>query len=203
MIRFLGKLPRKCVVAFSGGVDSVAVADFLIRGKREVHLAFFNHGTQTSRDAEGFVRNFAKRREVSISVGHISREKAKEESQEEFWRNERYRFLDAYDFPVVTAHHLDDAAETWIFNSFHGNPRVIPYRRGNVIRPFLITRKDALKDWCIQRNLDWMEDESNSDTSYMRNYIRHEVVPRALEVNPGIHTVIMKKYLQEASGLTS
>ena len=55
MIKFLGELPRKCVVAFSGGVDSVAVADFLLNGGRDVTLAFFHHGTPTSTAAEEFV----------------------------------------------------------------------------------------------------------------------------------------------------
>ena len=194
MIRFIGKLPRKCALAFSGGVDSVAVADFLINGKRDVHLAFFHHGTKTSDLAEEFVRSFAKERCVSLSVGSIGRNRSPEESQEEFWRNERYRFLDMYDYPVVTAHHLDDAVETWIFNSLHGNPRIMPYSRGNVIRPFLVTPKKELIDWATRRNLKWVEDASNEDLSYMRNLIRHRIVPEALKVNPGLHTVVKKMY---------
>ena len=153
MIRFLGKLPRKCAVAFSGGVDSVAVADFLLNGKREIHLAFFHHGTKTSDEAEKFAKEFAKQRRVSLSIGRIANEKPVSESMEEYWRNERYRFLSMYDYPVITAHHLGDAVETWIFNSLHGNPRIMPYKRGNVIRPFLITPKQELIDWAQRRGL--------------------------------------------------
>ena len=106
MIRFLGKLPHKCVVAFSGGVDSVAVTDFLLNGKRDVHLAFFHHGTETSDIAQDFARKFAMERGLSISFGRLGVEKNPDESTEEFWRHQRYRFLEAYDFPVITAHHL-------------------------------------------------------------------------------------------------
>jgi tRNA(Ile)-lysidine synthase len=194
MIKFIGKLPRKCVVAFSGGVDSVAVVDFLLNGKRDVHLAFFHHGTDVSTSAEEYVRKFAVDRGLSLSVGRIGRDRCVGESPEEFWRNERYRFLDMYDYPVITGHHLGDAVETWVFNCLHGNPRLLPYRRGNVIRPFLITPKTELISWAERRGLTWAEDKSNEDLKYMRNLIRHKIVPEALKVNPGLDTVVKKMY---------
>jgi len=197
MIRYIGQLPEKCTIAFSGGVDSVAIADFLVRGRKHVQLAFFHHGTETSTRSEEFVKNFAKERGLSLSIGRLERHKPQGTSQEEFWRNERYKFLEIYDWPVITAHHLDDAVETWVFNSLHGNPRLIPYRRGNVVRPFLITPKEELRDWCTRKDLTWIEDESNSDTKFMRNYIRHELLPKAYHVNPGLRTVIFKKYLSD------
>ena len=199
MIRFIGKLPRKCVVAFSGGVDSVAVADFLLNGKREVHLAFFHHGTKTSDDAEKFVKEFARQRQVTLSIGRIANEKPAGESPEEYWRNERYRFLSMYDYPVITAHHLGDAVETWIFNSLHGNPRIMPYKRGNVIRPFLTTPKQELIDWAKRRGLSWCEDESNNDLKYMRNLIRHKIIPEAKVINPGLDKVVKKMYTKSSN----
>jgi tRNA(Ile)-lysidine synthase len=199
MIRFIGKLPRKCVVAFSGGVDSVAVTDFLLNGKRDVHLAFFHHGTETSDIAQDFARKFAMDRGLSISFGRLGVEKNPNESMEEFWRNQRYRFLEAYDFPVITAHHLGDAVETWIFNSLHGNPRILPYRRNNIIRPFLVTPKSDLIGWAEKRGLKWVDDESNNDLKYMRNLIRHKIVPEALKVNPGLDKIVKKKYLKNVT----
>ena len=200
MIRFIGQLPRKCVVAFSGGVDSVAVTDFLLNGKRDVQLAFFHHGTKTSDDAEKFAKEFSRERSLSLSIGRISREKPSRESLEEHWRNERYRFLSMYNFPVITAHHLGDAVETWIFNSFHGNPRILPYQRNNVIRPFLITPKSELIDWAEKKGLRWMDDESNNDVKYMRNLIRHRIVPETRKVNPGLDKVVKKMYISLQEG---
>lgn len=196
MIKFLGELPRKCVVAFSGGVDSVAVADFLLNGGRDVTLAFFHHGTPTSTAAEEFVTGFARRRGVPLSVGRITGERPRGDSPEEHWRKERYRFLGIFESPVVTAHHLDDAVETWIFNSLHGKPRLIPPVNGNVIRPFLITPKSEMVGWCTRRGLTWVEDESNVDVRYARNRIRHRIVPEALHVNPGLNTVVRKMYIE-------
>lgn len=194
MIKFIGELPRKCTVAFSGGVDSVAVTDFLIRGKREVTLAFFHHGTRTSDEAENFVKSFSESRNIALKIGKLERLRRKGLSEEEHWRNERYEFLDSIQGPVITCHHLDDAIETWIFTSLHGQGRLIPYSRGNVIRPFLVTPKEEFKGWCTRRNLTWIEDASNCDLRYVRNRIRHRIMPEVLHVNPGIRTTIRKKY---------
>ena len=196
MIKFIGNLPQKCVLAFSGGVDSVAIADFLLNGKRDLGLAFFHHGTSTSDEAQKFVEKFAKDRGVELSLGRIERAKRKDESQEEYWRNERRSFFSNFE-TVVTAHHLDDAVETWIFTSLHGEGKLIPYSCGNVLHPFLVTPKSELISWCKKRNLAWTEDQSNKDTRFMRNLIRHEIVPSALRVNPGLQKVIKKKYLQK------
>ena len=196
MIRFIGSIPKKCIVAFSGGVDSVAVADFLLNGKKEVDLAFFHHDTETSCLALKFAMEFAAERKLAMHVGRLSRAKLKEESLEEFWRNERQRFFSAFESPVITAHHLDDAIETWIFTSLHGESRLIPYTSGNVIHPFVITQKKEFVAWCKRKNLKWMEDKSNLDIRFMRNLIRHKIVPEALKINPGLHKVIKKKYLK-------
>lgn len=196
MIRFIGKLPRKCVVAFSGGVDSVSVVDFMVAGKKDVKLAFFHHGTQASSKAQAFVERFSAERGLQLSVGKIEGYRPRGKSLEEHWRDCRYEFLAQFEEPVVTAHHLDDAVETWIFTSLHGNSRLIPYRRGNVVRPFLLTPKSEMLSWANRKGLVWAEDESNRDTRYMRNLIRHNIVPEALKVNPGLRTLVMKKYLK-------
>ena len=193
-INFLGRLPTNCVVAFSGGVDSVAVADFLLAGKKKIMLAFFHHGTDSSSFGEEVARTFAKDRQIDIVVGHISGIRGKDASLEEFWRDKRYEFLSSFDKTVVTAHHLDDAVETWIFSALHGRAKLIPYRRNNVIRPFLVTEKRVLRNWCSRRSLTWVEDASNDDDRYMRNLIRHRIMPEALKVNPGLRKTLRKKY---------
>ena len=184
-------------MAFSGGVDSVAIADFLLRGRKKVQLAFFNHGTSASIEGEAFARHFAETRSLQLQIGHVTRPKRVDESQEEYWRRQRYEFLFTLPNTVVTAHHLDDAVESWIFNSLHGKPHIIPYSNRNVVRPFLITPKSELIEWCNRKNLMWSEDASNSDVVYMRNLIRHRIVPEALKVNPGLRTVVKKMYLRD------
>lgn len=193
MIRLLKKLPRKLTVAFSGGVDSVAAVDFL-RRNHDVECAFFHHHTKNSEHAYKFVESFCEDANIKLHVGYISNSKPAKKSLEEYWRDERYKFLGKFD-TVVTAHHLNDCIETYLWSSIHGESKIIPYNRKNVVRPFLLTSKKELIDWCKRKNLYWIEDLSNDDDSFMRNYIRKYLVPHAYHVNPGIEKVIKRLIL--------
>jgi tRNA(Ile)-lysidine synthase len=197
MIKLLGNIPNTVAIAVSGGPDSMAALDFLSRGKRSVLALYFNHGTEHAKDAERLVSEYCGIKNIPYSVGNISRDKYKNESQEEYWRNERYSFFSNWcNYKIITCHHLDDAIETWIFTSLHGNPMLIPYKRDNFIRPFLASRKSKLIDWCDNKNVPYVIDPSNMDEAYMRNFIRRTLLPNALTVNPGLHKVIRKRVLK-------
>ena len=191
MIEISCSIPRNVTLAFSGGVDSVAVADFL-RRKHNVSCAFFHHGTENSERAYRFVTTFCADNSLPLFVGMLKNSKPKKLSEEEHWRNERYKFLESFDATVVTAHNLDDCVETYLYGSLHGQPKVIPHQRNNIVRPFLTTPKHEFVRWCERKGISWCEDLSNQDTKYMRNYIRHEIVPRAFQVNPGLDKVVKK-----------
>lgn len=196
MIKLHFPLPKKLVVAFSGGVDSAAVADFL-RRKHDVTLAFFHHGTKTSELAYSFVQYFAGALQLPLVVGHLTKPYPDGVSSQEFWRDERYKFLESFADPVITAHHLDDCIETYIWSCLHGTPKVIPSERNNILRPFLTTSKADFVDWCERNQAGWIEDQSNTDTKYIRNYIRHELMPHALHVNPGLPKLVKKLILEK------
>lgn len=189
-----GKLPKKLYVAVSGGPDSMAVLDFLIRGGRDVTVLHFNHGTQHGQEAERFIRDYCFEK-VPLIIGRSSRERLRDESPEEYWRNMRYEFFSEFSGTIVMAHNLDDQVENWIFTSLHGESRLIPYRHGNVVRPFMTTTKDRLVSWCIRHDVPFITDPGNSDEKYMRSLIRQQIVPQALRVNPGLFKVIKKKVL--------
>lgn len=196
MIKLLVTLPKKLYVACSGGVDSMAALDFLSR-KHDITAAFFDHGTTASMEALTFLERYCTKNNIKMVDGAVMRSKHKDESLEEYWRQERYKYLDQLDAPVVTAHHLDDAVETWIWSSMHGQPKLPEIYRNNVIRPFLGTPKKELVDWCIRKNVPWFDDMTNLDTKYMRNYIRREVMPVVQKINPGIQKTIKKKLLNK------
>ena len=145
-------------------------------------------------------RNYCNKNIIALVVGRLSGTRGSNESKESFWRRERYAFFaDSHGLlPVITCHHLDDVAETWLFTSLHGTPRLIPSRRGTYLRPFLETRKAVFEDWCSRKGVPYIEDPSNQDTRFMRNYIRHELMPKALRVNPGLHKVLRKKLKAES-----
>lgn len=193
MLKILGKLPRTITVACSGGVDSMAIVDFL-RRNHEVRVAYFNHGTEHGAEAAQFVAHYCHKNSLQFIHGDLRSEKDAKESQEEYWRRERYTFLDELG-AVVTAHHLDDVAETWVWSCMNGTPSLLPYKRGCVFRPFLLNRKHDLQDWAVRKSVPFIQDKSNYDTKYLRNKIRLTVMPTLMTVNPGLHTVLRKKLL--------
>lgn len=199
MLKVLGKLPNQNVaIAFSGGVDSVVLTDFILRGNRSPILLFMNHGTEASKEALGFVKQFATNRNLELHVGDISSEKKKSESWEEYWRKERYSFFAKFsEYTILTAHHLDDAVETWLWRCLNGTPRTIAYRNGNIIRPFLLNTKAKIRQYAEEKQLTWVEDCSNIDLRYTRNKIRHNLVPIAFDIQPGLYKVVTKQILKE------
>ena len=182
----------------------MAVVDFLLNGKHNVTLAHFDHGTEYGKNARRVVEEFSEERKLTMFTQTIKSDvNFKGKSKEEVWRNQRYNFFDEllefYDhrIPLITCHHLDDQIETWIFYCLRGNPKLIPYRRGNIIRPFLVTKKEAFIDWCDRRKVQYLSDPSNLDSKYMRNHIRNNIIPLAMVVNPGLDKVVRRKVLDE------
>ena len=202
MIKLLGPVPNKIVMAVSGGQDSMAALDFLANNaRREVVVLYFNHETNHGCDAEAFVKHYCGDRNLPLVTGSIQRVMEPGESREAYWRGERYNFFKNWiyqgeqNFSALRLN--DDVVETWIFTALHGNPMLIPYKRDNFIRPFITTRKSDFIEWSEKRNVSFIFDPSNNDVSYMRNFIRHNLMPNALNVNPGLHKVVKKKVLQE------
>lgn len=199
MLRLITKIPHKVTVAFSGGVDSLVLAHFLKSGKRDVTLAHFNHGCEYSDQIEQECRERAEELDCPIIVGTITdTEVPKGQSKEEHWRNERYKFLRSLDETVVMGHHLNDAIESWLFSSIHGNPDLIPAVNGNIIRPLLTTPKTEIETYAYRNKLVPVHDPFNDDLGLMRNYIRFNIVPHVYHVNPGIEKVIKKKYNKDS-----
>lgn len=192
MIKLLVPLPKQITIACSGGVDSMAAVDFLSR-KHDITVAFYHHGTKTSDEAMEFIARYCTDKNIPVIYGMLDKKvKPSDMSQEEYWRVMRYGFLLNCGDTVVTAHHLDDCVETYLWGCMHGTPKVPQIYKSNVVRPFLTTPKQELIDWCIRKNVPWIEDLSNNNTDFTRNYIRKELMPHALRVNPGLHKVVKK-----------
>ena len=192
MIKLSLKLPRTLAVAVSGGVDSVAALHFLSRN-HNVTIVHVDHNEGNSDTSATFVRALAQKYECTIITKRITSTRPTGVSPEEFWRNERYNLFHQIPQTVVTAHTLDDCVETWLWSSLHGNSKLIPFANDNVVRPFLATRKQDFIEYAKRNQLSWVEDESNNNLSLTRNYIRKELMPHALRVNPGLYKTILKK----------
>ena len=197
MFKLACKVPKKIEVALSGGPDSVAALHFLLKGNRDIKAAFVHHGTEASEHSFEVIKTLCKTFDVPLRLTTLPTVYSNLSGLEATWREKRYEFLDKSQRPVITAHHLDDAVEWWIFSSLHGNSKLIPRIRGNYLRPFLLTRKDKLLAYCKLNNLPYYEDETNFLEDRPRVLIRNKMMYDCLKINPGIHKVIAKKYLKE------
>ena len=191
MIRILGNIPKgEFGLACSGGVDSMAIVNFLLNGGWYPNILYFNHNTEHGKLAEDFVTSYCKTHNLKLYVGRT--DLTPKSNKEKIWSDLRYEFFSKFDFPVITCHHLDDCVETYLFSCLRGFQSVIPYSRGNVIRPFLLNEKSVFYDWCLDKNVPYIEDESNLNVDFSRNRIRHNIVSEAILVNPGLKTVVKK-----------
>lgn len=188
-------------VAVSGGSDSMAVLKLLsLYPKNKIHIFHVNHGTgefadSASKLVEGFLSTLKNYHYHKIT---ITEEKPKEESKEEFWRNQRLKFFKSFpNINILTGHTLDDCVENWLMTACHGNPRLIPLQHANIWRPFMVSTKRQLRDFCFEHNVPVIDDPSNESRDYMRNVVRHDMMPHVLKVNPGLYTVIKKKLLEQ------
>ena len=196
MINLIESVPKDICIAVSGGVDSMAALDFL-RRTRNVTVLHYNHGTGEYADnAMSLVKDYCETCSIDYAIAENTEAMPKGVSAEAWWREKRYSWFESEtDFPIVTAHHLDDQVENWIFTSMNGNPFLIPHKRDQFIRPFLTTEKTDFTLWCVRKDVPTIDDPSNSETKYRRNYIRHTMMPHVLTINPGIKKTIKKKIL--------
>ena len=190
----IAALPAGAVaVAWSGGIDSTvllhAVATCVSSaGVRALHV---NHGLQP--DAVRWERHC---RTVATRLGvplHVIAAPVPPGNVEAGARNARYRAwartLGQGEL-LLLAHHADDQAETVLWQLATGRapvgmPRERPLGSGSLLRPLLGLRKETLRAYARDHGIEWVEDATNADTSYDRNFIRHEILPRLEARYPG------------------
>lgn len=192
-------------VAVSGGPDSMCAMHFLTQGgKYPKTILHFFHGTEFGSLARKLVRDYCEELGLPLIEGEIAGDKPSDESLEEFWRNQRIAFFQVWSKSnsektqditlIASGHNLDDAVETWLFSCMHGRPDKIPEAGAALVRPFLLWRKEEMGEYCRKHNVPYIIDPSNEDRRFMRSIIRHDIMPLALQVNPGIYTVVKKMY---------
>lgn len=181
------------VCAVSGGADSVALlfALYLLRDKLEIQLeaAHFNHhlrGEESQRDAE-FVRQLCHRYDIPLHMGE-SCVKPGEKGLEAAAREARYGFLNTLPGKIATAHTADDNAETILLHLIRGTGLkglggITPVN-GRVIRPMLTVTRGDVEAFLDEYYVKHIEDSSNAEDAFLRNRIRHRVMPLLVQENP-------------------
>lgn len=183
----------RVICAVSGGADSMAMlwSFYLLREKLGIELAaaHFNHGLrgeESDRD-EVFVREFCDRYDIPLSVGRGT-VKAGPKGLEAAAREARYAFFATLPGKIATAHTADDNAETVLMHLVRGTGLdglggIAPVS-GNVIRPLLTVTRKEITAFLKEYHLSHMEDSSNGEDAFLRNRLRHHVMPLLKQENP-------------------
>ena len=189
--------------ALSGGADSVCLLHLLWEtGKRQgfsVAAAHFDHNIRPeSGEDAAFCACFCQERGIPFFLGGAkvpAYAQAHGLGLEEAARILRYRFLEETAQTIgaariATAHNAEDNAETLLLHLLRGTGLrglggIAPVR-GNLIRPLLTTRRGEIEAYLDAHHLPHVEDRTNTDTVYTRNYLRHEVLPLLTARNPGL-----------------
>lgn len=201
------------LLAVSGGLDSICLAHFFVTHKADLGIewlgiAHVHHGLRegtADRDSE-FVQNFAVKNKVPFFLEKLDGAaiKSASGSLEENARDARYEALRQFAAEnradaILTAHHAGDQAETVYLRLRRGvslaglrgiqSINVSQPRSGTgtvaLFRPFLNVTREELAEYASQNNLQWCEDESNADTKFARNLIRHDRLPHLERAYPG------------------
>lgn len=199
------------IVAVSGGADSLCLLHLLNRlcgpGKhypgvslRAAHLDHMLRGAESARDAQA-VAELLTAWEIPLTLGVAdvpALARAEKRSLEDAARVARYRFLRdvAGGQRIAVAHHANDQVETLLLHWVRGSGLAglvgMPPRQQDIIRPLLeITRAETVA-YCQEHDIIPLEDHSNSDPRFLRNRIRHEVIPLLQELNPSLQRTLLR-----------
>ena len=204
---------KKLLVAISGGIDSVVLVYLLNQLNFDISLAHCNfqlRGEDSDQD-EKFVKKLASQLQLPIFTKSFpTTDFAKKEklSIQLAARTLRYDWFKALMKEnkldhILTAHHADDSLETFLINMIRGTGldglTGIPERNENILRLLLPFTREQIEKYAEDNTIVWRDDSSNVETKYVRNKIRHDVIPVLKELNPSLLTSF-NKTLQNLKG---
>ncbi|MFN3598710.1 MAG: tRNA lysidine(34) synthetase TilS [Aquificaceae bacterium] len=197
----------RLLVAFSGGVDSIALALSLMELKdflriEKLALAHINHGLrgEESHRDEAFCIEFAKRKGLEIFIKRLNMD-PKGGNVEAKARELRYQALEEISLKegfdlIATAHHLRDLVETILLWLIRGAGREgllgFEEREGNIVRPLYLAKRQEIEEYVKLRGEGWVEDSTNYNLEIPRNLIRHKIIPEMKKLNPNLEESFLR-----------
>ncbi|MBE0391847.1 tRNA(Ile)-lysidine synthase [Flavobacterium sp. 7E] len=208
---------KKLLLATSGGLDSMVMVHMLQQLDLDIAIAHCNfqlRGVDSFEDQK-FVQEYADGNQIPVFITQFDTaafakdyKVSTQVAARDLRYNWFYELLDTEGFDyILTAHHADDNLETFLINLSRGTGLEgltgIPEENGSIIRPLLLFSRNEILKFAKDNKIEWREDSSNASDKYLRNKIRHHVVPLLKEINPQFMEAFQKTqtYLQEASEL--
>lgn len=191
---------KNLLIAISGGIDSVVLTHLFHKLNFKISLAHCNfslRGKESNEDEEFVIALGEKLQIPTYSIKFETEEYAEEKgiSTQMAARDLRYDWFQKIakekniDY-IITAHQKDDVLETFLINLTRGTGldglTGIPEIQGNIVRPFMIFTRNEILVYAAKKKIEWREDRTNSSIRYVRNKIRHKVVPVLIELNPNL-----------------
>ena len=199
---------RKFLVAYSGGLDSHVLLHVMSQVPDiSLRAVYVDHGLQDSSPWWGrHCREICNDLSVPFQMIPLNLKVPSGESLEAYARDMRYQAFASLleeDEVLLTGHHQNDQAETLLIQLMRGSggaglsamPMFTSFASGHLMRPFLSFHRSALEDYASKYQLGFVEDESNADLRYDRNYLRHQVLPQLEERWPGCYGTLSRAAL--------
>ena len=194
----------KILLAISGGIDSVCLADILIRSGYNVEFAHCNFKLreEESDQDEIFVSDLANKNKIpfhhiSFDTNHyalsnkLSIQMAARELRYEWFEKVRREISADY---IAIAHNKNDNVETFFINLINGTGlkglRAIQNKNNFIVRPLMFASRNQIEEYVKLRSLNFREDSSNKSKKYQRNKVRHDLIPLLKQINPSIENTI-------------
>ncbi|TDW52676.1 tRNA(Ile)-lysidine synthase [Flavobacterium sp. 270] len=205
---------KKIFLAVSGGLDSMVLLHLLNQLPYEIavlHCNFQLRGLESFGDQD-FIQNYCDQNNIPVFITQFDTEAFAKDyklstqvAARELRYSWFYELLKTKNFDyILTAHHADDNLETFIINLTRGTGieglTGIPEQNDKIIRPLLPFSREEILKYAQENNIEWREDSSNASNKYLRNKIRHDLIPILKEINPNFLNVFQKtqSYLQES-----
>lgn len=194
----------KILLAISGGIDSVCLADLLIRSGYNVEFAHCNFKLreEESDQDEIFVSDLANKNKIpfhhiSFDTNHyalsnkLSIQMAARELRYEWFEKVRREISADY---IAIAHNQNDNIETFFINLINGTGlkglRAIQNKNNFIVRPLMFASRNQIGEYVKSKSLNFREDSSNKSKKYQRNKVRHDLMPLLKQINPSIENTI-------------
>ncbi|WP_348822500.1 tRNA lysidine(34) synthetase TilS [Flavobacterium aestuarii] len=212
---FLNK--KKLLLAVSGGLDSMVLLHLFQELQFNIAIAHCNfqlRGAESFGDQK-FVQDYADANAIPIYVTQFDTKAFAKDyklstqvAARELRYNWFYELLEVEEFDyLLTAHHADDSLETFLINLTRGTGLEgltgIPAQNDKIVRPLLFLNRSEIDDYAKEHGIKWREDSSNASDKYVRNKIRHHLIPILKELNPNFMASFLKteNYLQQSHSM--